>query len=289
MKAMQEHIDFPMQSAVKVKWQKKKHFTYPWHFHNEIEILYVLEGSGTSFVADSIESFNPGDLAILGSNLPHFWRSDEKYYDPSNEEQIDYIVIQFSSDLLPESMFQYAEFSVIQQLFIKASRGLRFKPSFAGKAGKLIINLADSSGLERVILLLQLLNEMARTDDYKILAGELYKQHHAGIYDNRLAKVMNFLNIGYKQKIELKEIAELANLHPSSFCRYFKEKTGKSLSEYITELRLSYACRLITEGKMSISQVCFESGFNNLSNFNRIFKRTVKMTPSEYFYHFHRR
>src|SRR5690606_21191802 len=162
MKVMQEHIDFPMQSALKVKWQNKKSFTYPWHFHHEIEILYVIEGSGTSFVADNVENFVSGDLAILGSNLPHFWRSNESY-SQDNDKNINYIVIQFPVQLFPESMFKYSEFQVIQKLYEKASRGIRFNPPFTQEAGKLIKRIARTSGFERLILFMKLLNNMATT------------------------------------------------------------------------------------------------------------------------------
>lgn len=284
---MQEHIDFPLRTAVKVKWRKMPHFTYPWHFHNEYEILYVIEGTGTSFVADNVEQFESGDLAMLGSNLPHFWRSDEKYHMPESQEKINYIVIQFSGDLIRESFFEYPEFHVIQELFQRSSRGIRFLPSFAAKAGKVVLKIVQSSGFDRVILLLKLLHELAKTNQYRLLAGELYQQQNHDFTDDRLTKVLHFLTTQYQQKIELEKVAEIAHLHPSAFCRYFKEKTGKSLSEYVTDLRISYACKLIIEGKLSVSQVCFESGFNNLSNFNRTFKRQTNMTPTKYFHRFH--
>ncbi len=287
MKVMQEYIDFPLRTAVKVKWRKMPHFTYPWHFHSEFEILYVIEGSGTSFVADNIEQFGSGDLAMLGSNLPHFWRSDEKYHAPESHEKINYIVIQFPGDLFREPIFEYPEFHVIQELFGRSSRGIRFLPPFSEKAGKMVLKVAQSSGFDRVILLLKLLHELAKTEKYRLLAGELYHQQNHDFTDNRLTKVLHFLTTQYQQKIELDKVAEIAHLHPSAFCRFFKEKTGKSLSEYVTDLRISYACKLIIEGKLSVSQVCFESGFNNLSNFNRTFKRLTKMTPTEYFQRFH--
>ena len=284
---MQEHIDFPLRTAVKVKWQKKPHFTYPWHFHSELEILYVIDGIGTSFVADSIEPFESGDLAMLGSNLPHFWRSDEKYHVPGSQEKINYIVIQFPADLFKESLFEYPEFHLIKELFKRASRGIRFLPPFAEKAGRMVLKIAQSSGFNRVILLLRLLHELAKTEQFRLLAGELYHQQNHDFTDDRLTKVLHFLTTHYQQKIVLRKVAEIAHLHPTAFCRFFKEKTGKSLSEYVTDLRISYACKLLIEGKFSVSQVCFESGFNNLSNFNRTFKRQTEMTPTEYSQRFH--
>ncbi len=286
MKAMQEHIDFPLRSAVKVKWQQKPHFTYPWHFHSEFEILYVIEGTGTSYVADNIESFQPGDLAIIGSNLPHFWRSDEKYHTPGSKEKINYIVIQFPGELFRGAFFEYPEFFLIQQFLKRASRGIRFLSPFSSKAGKLIIKIAQSSGFERIVLLLRLLHLLAAANEYRLLAGELYTKQEYDFTSDRLTKVLHFVNTSYRQKIELEKVAEIAHLHPSAFCRYFKEKTGKSLSQYISDLRISYACKLITEGRLSISQICYECGFNNLSNFNRSFKKHTGFTPTAYYSNF---
>ncbi|SHF39549.1 transcriptional regulator, AraC family [Mariniphaga anaerophila] len=287
MKVMQEYIDFPLRAAMKVKWRKMPHFTYPWHFHSEYEILYIIEGSGTSFVADNIEQFNAGDLAMLGSNLPHFWRSDEKYHSPNSEEKINYIVIQFPDDLFRESLFEYPEFRAIKELLDRSSRGIRFSSLFSEKVAAQIVNIAQSSGFEQVILLLQFLQELAKAQDYRLLAGELYNLQRHDFTDDRLTRVLHFLTTRYQQKVELEQVAEIAHLHPSAFCRFFKEKTGKSLTAYITDLRISYACKLLIEGKLSVSQVCFECGFNNLSNFNRTFKRLAKMTPTAYFQKFH--
>jgi len=283
---MHEHIDFPLQSAIKVKWQRKPHFTYPWHFHSEYEILYVIEGTGNSFVANNIESFQSGDLALLGSNLPHFWRSDEKYHAKDSQENINYIVIQFSNELLNESLVKFVEFQLISDLLKQSVRGIRFSEPFSEKAGKKIIKIARSKGFKQLILLLELLQEFGKTDQYRLLASESYNEQEQNFSNDRMTKVLHYINTSYQQKVELKKVASIANLHPSAFCRYFKEKTGKSLSEYVNNMRLRYACRLLLEGKLSVSQICFESGFNNLSNFNRTFKKQTTYTPTEYYNEF---
>jgi len=285
---MHEHIDFPLQSAIKVKWQRKPHFTYPWHFHSEYEILYVIEGEGNSFVANNIESFQSGDLALLGSNLPHFWRSDEKYHAKDSQEIINYIVIQFSNELLNESFLKFVEFQRINDLLKQSVRGIRFLEPFSEKAGKKIIKIARSKGFKQLILLLELLQEFGNTDQYRLLASELYNEQEQNFSNDRMAKVLHYINTSYQQKVELEKVASIANLHPAAFCRYFKEKTGKSLSEYLNNMRLSYACRLLLERKLSVSQICFECGFNNLSNFNRTFKKHTAYTPTEYYTEFHR-
>lgn len=286
---MHEHIDFPGRSTVKVKWQEKPHFTYPWHFHSEYEILYVIDGYGTSFVADNIEEFTAGDLVLVGSNLPHFWKSDESFHSDKNRKKIKYIVIQFSNEFFREAISEYPDFHYIKILLERASRGIRFDTVFSEKVKKQLFELAAATGFERTIKLLVFLQRLAKTSKYRLLAGELYQIENHHFVSSRLNKVMHYLNANYLNKIELKKVAEVANLHPSAFCRFFKEKSGKSLSQFVNDMRISYACRLIIEGKMTASQVCFESGFNNLSNFNRTFKRHTGFTPTGYFEEFHRK
>ena len=289
MKIMHEQIDFPGRSAVKVKLKEMPHFTYPLHFHPEFEILYVIEGSGTSFVADSIETFQSGDLALIGSNLPHFWRSDENYLNSEGKLKIKYVVIQFPNDFLKDEIENYPEYHLIGELLKRASQGIRFSNEFSQKISTKIIKISKTGGFERIILLQELLQCLAKSKDYRLLAGELYQKGSNNFINFRLTKVMQFLNTNYQKKIELEKIAGIANLHPAAFCRFFKEKTGKSLSEYVNDMRIGYACRLIIDGKLSVSQISYESGFNNLSNFNRTFKKHTGFTPTNYFQEFHKK
>lgn len=285
---MHEHIDFPGRSAIKVKWREMPHFTYPWHFHDEYELLYVIEGSGTSFVADSIEKFSSGDLALLGCNLPHFWKSDDQYMESQGRLKVRYIVIQFPSDFFRDQISNYPEFYLIGDLLRRSSRGIRFHQALAEKVSKRIIRLSKISGLERIMLLLEILQILAKTSDYQLLAGELYQYEPHDFSSDRLTRVLHYIHTSYQRKIELNVVAGLAHLHPSAFCRFFREKTGKSLSEYVNDMRIGYACKLIMEGKMSVSQIGFECGFNNLSNFNRTFKKHTGYSPSGYYQEYSR-
>lgn len=287
MKLMHEQIDFPGRSAVKVKVREMPYFTYPWHFHSEYEILYVIDGFGTRFVADNIEPFTSGELALIGSNLPHFWRSDESYINSNGKLKVRYIVIQFPDDFLKNEIENYPEFNLIRELLHKSSRGIGFSKAFSEKIAKKLIRLTQINGFERILMLQEILQLMAKTNECKMLAGELYHAERHDFTSDRLTKIMHFLSTNYQRKIELEKVAEIANLHPSAFCRFFKEKTGKSLSEFISDLRIGYACRLIIEGKLTVSQICFESGFNNISNFNRTFKSNTGFTPTSYFRKFH--
>ena len=288
MKLMHEQIDFPGLSPVKVKVREMPYFTYPWHFHDEYEILYVSDGFGTRFIADNIEPFESGDLVLVGSNVPHFWRSDDSYTNSKGRLNVKYIVIQFPGDFLKKEIENYPEYHLIGELLSRSTRGIKFSSEFSDQISGKIKKIAKKSGLERILLLQELLQTLAKTADFKLLAGEIYKAELHDFTNDRLAKVMLFLNTNYQWKVELEKVAEIANLHPSAFCRYFKGKTGKSLSEYVNDMRIGYACRLIIDGKMSISQIGFESGFNNLSNFNRTFKKHTGFTPSNYSLEFNR-
>lgn len=283
---MEEHIDFPGGSALKVRYSEKPCFNYPLHFHPEIEILYIVEGSGTRFVADSIEGFVPGELVIIGENVPHFWRSDERYISGDEKLKVKYFVIQFPGDFLFDEIKKYPEYLLIDDLLKRISRGICFTESFSRKMGVSIKKIWKSSGFERIIRFQELLYQMAKTSEFKYLAGEFYQVTYPYHPDIRLSKIIQFLNSNYLKKIELEEVALFANLHPTAFCRFFREKTGKTFIMYLNELRIGYACKLILDNKLQVSQIATESGFNNMSNFNRIFKKHTHLTPSEYYAEF---
>ncbi len=286
---MHEQINFPGKSVVKVKVQEKQGFTYPWHFHSEYEIVYVLEGTGTRFVADSIEEFTSGDFVLMASNLPHFWKSDVPNEKRNSKKLVKYIVLQFLNDFFREAITDYPEFNMIKELLNRSGRGICFTKEFADKAHKKVMKVVRSDGFDRLTYMLQLLQFMAKSKEYRLLAGRFYQVGKHNFTSDRLTKVMHYLNANYLGKVELKDVAAVANMHPSAFCRYFKENSGKSLSEFISEIRIGYACRLLLEGKMTVSQICFESGFNNLSNFNRAFKKNTGYTPTSYFEEFQRK
>ena len=287
-KIMHEQIDFPGRSLIKVKVQDKERFTYPWHFHPEYELLYVIKGEGNSYVADSIEKFRTGDLVMTGSNLPHFWKEKTMTNNEAKLINIRYVVIQFSDTFLKEAISEYPEFQMIKDLLKRSGRGIRFNPGFTKKIVQHIFKVVNATGFERILYMLQLLQKLATTNKYRLLAGELYEVENYDFASDRFTKVMHYLNTNYLNKVELENVAAVASMHPAAFCRYFKENSGKSLTEFVNHMRISYACRLLMEKKFSVSQVCFESGFNNLSNFNRIFKKHTGFTPTSYINEYHK-
>ena len=282
MKIMHEQVSFSPNTSLKVKWDDFPRFTYPWHFHSEYEIVFVLKSFGKRFVADSIEPFSEGDLVMLGSNLPHFWKNDDLFFSEDKEYRVNAIVIHFPKDFFEYEIANYSEFHSIRKLLRRSERGIKFHPDFSKKIGKDLKRLLKLKDLEQMLFFLKTLDKMSRTDQYKLLASDLYKIEEHGVLNDRLDKIMHFINQNYHRKIMQEEIAEKVGMTTAAFCRYFKEKTGKTFIIFVNEMRVGYACKLLIEKKMSVSQICFECGFNNLANFNRAFKKISGYTPSSY-------
>jgi AraC-like DNA-binding protein len=281
MKIMHEQVSFAPRTMLKVKWDDFPHFTYPWHFHSEFEIVYVLKSSGKRFVADSIEPFEEGDITLMGSNLPHFWKSDASG-NSENASRVNAIVVQFHKDFFREEISTYPEFHRINELLKRAARGIHFSKTSGEKIGKMLKRLLKLNGLDRMLYFIKLIDTMARTENYRILASKAYVLEEHKELNNRLDKIMHFINTNYQRKITQDEVATKIGMTTSAFCRYFKEKTGKGFIFFVNEMRIGYACKLLIENHISISQICFECGFNNISNFNRMFKRQTGYTPSDY-------
>jgi AraC-like DNA-binding protein len=278
---MHEQVSFAPRTMLKVKWDDFPHFTYPWHFHSEFELVYVLKSSGKRFVADSVEPFAEGDITLLGSNLPHFWKS-ETHSSESEGMRVNAIVVQFHKDFFRDEINSYPEFHRISELLKRAARGIYFAPQAAEKIGRMMKRLLNLNGLERMLYFIKLMDTIARTENYRILASKAYQLEEQKELNNRLDKIMHFINTNYQRKISQEEVATKIGMTTAAFCRYFKEKTGKGFIFFVNEMRIGYACKLLIENHLSISQICFECGFNNISNFNRMFKRQTGFTPGEY-------
>ena len=261
----------------------KPYFTDLWHFHPEIEILYVREGFGTKYVGDSINTFCPGDIVIVGSNTPHVWSSNSDFLNPENKLISSAICIQFMEDFMRKSSSGIPELHKINEFLNEAKRGIQF----VNETRDILINhieeLLSLTGMKRLIGLLTILDIMSTSKDLKYLSSPDYEPGIINSEDkDRMETIFRYVIKNYPNKIFLEEIASLVNLTPQSFCRYFKSRTTKVFSSFVNEVRIGNSCKMLIENKWTISQVCFESGFNYLSNFNRQFKRIKGITPSEF-------
>ena len=259
------------------------YFTDLWHFHPEIEILYIKEGFGTKYVGDSFYPFSPGEVVIIGSDTPHVWSCNPDYLNPANNLKSSAICIQFAERFLGESILNLPEFYKINNLLNESKRGILF----GKRASNMLINalegLPKTIGVKRLIELLSILDIMSTSKDIRHLSSLNYKSVTIDSEDkDRIETISRYVIKNFPEKIFLDEIASLVHLTPQSFCRYFKSKTNKVFSTFVNEIRIGNACKMIIENKHSISQICYKSGFNYLSNFNRQFQRIKGLTPSEF-------
>lgn len=279
---LHENVVLEGDSPIRVKLNKIPHFTFPWHFHSEYEIIYIVEGYGIRHVGESREAFGPGDLVLMGSHLPHYWRSDDVFHQPNSDRSMHYYVLQFQSSFLSDAIEKYPELSSIRQLLAQSDNGLKFLPPYNTVFGEKIAEMYEQTGFTRFVNLLQLLEQMAQCKLTKTLSPTGVHIEPSPQMGERLNKLLAHINRSYQNKLTLYEIANWYGMNTTAFARYFKQKTGKTFVKYVNDLRIAFACKLMQGGNLNISQVCYECGFNNISNFNRSFKQLMNQTPSGY-------
>lgn len=264
-------------SFTSLKFQRNENIkSHVWHYHPEVELIFVCKGSGKRQIGSNISYFSDGDLVLIGSNLPHCGLTNE---NTNNDYEM---VIQFKPDFLGENIWETPEMQRISALLEKSKAGIVFEENIKKTVGKKIAEMHEMSSLNKLLTFLEILDELATTQDYRILnAGKYYLQTQ--VEDNeRINHIFNYVKDHFKEQITLEEIADLANMKVPSFCRYFKKITNKTFTQFVNEYRITHSLKLLAEQPLSITEVCFESGFNNFSYFNKTFKEYIKKSPSQY-------
>lgn len=265
--------------SLSVNHNKFPHFLKLWHYHEHLELVLILQSTGTRFVGNSIEKFSEGEIILLGKNLPHMWLNDEKYFEENSELMAEAIALHFKEDLLCSSVHQVPEFKSLKLLFEKAKKGLKFvvpNPEFIEDI-KLMVSLNE---FDRILQLLKILNTLSQQKAV-VLSNNGFNDSFSELNSN-MDEVYSYIFNNFKQQITLGEVAKIMNMHPAAFSRFFKKASRKTFSRYLNEIRVGYACKLILEQKYSMTTICYESGFNNISNFNRQFKSITSLSPTEY-------
>ncbi|WP_316837935.1 AraC family transcriptional regulator [Pedobacter nutrimenti] len=271
-----------LQHSIFIKEVHVKNLNNPLHFHNEYEMVLINASSGRRIVGDSIEDFSAGDLVLMGPNLPHVMYNDKEYYDPASDREVKAIVTYFRLDWLNEEFINSNEVTRFNELLKDINRGIRVYGRSQKQVVRLLNKLLQSTGLKRIINLLHILNLLSETKEYKCLASVGYSNPHNQKDVQRINRVYNYIMNNFAEEITLKNASMLANMTISAFCKYFKAQTQKTFTQFVNEVRIGYACKLLCNDSLSISQVCFQSGFNNLTNFNRNFKHYTKVSPSDF-------
>jgi AraC-like DNA-binding protein len=283
MKAYFHKVPINTQNSFSVRHERRANFGTIWHYHPELELHYVIRGEGVRLVGDNISNFSSNEIVLLGENLPHTWRCKEEYFQQNSELAVEAIVIQFLPDCLGRYLLGLPEAYLLPKLFEKAKNGLIISGETKEKLIPLMYAAVEATNLNRIIVLLSILKVLAETDESEAIATKYHAFAQSNESDTiRINKVCSYTLTNYKKEITLEEIASISNLSVTSFCRYFKFITNKTYYDFLIEIRISHACRLLIEDKLPTEVLCFECGFNNVSNFYRHFKKITKMTPLEY-------
>ena len=247
-----------------------------WHFHPEYEIVYISNGKGRRHIANHISYFEDGDLIFLGPHLPHFGFSDQ-IEKPHLE-----IVLQMKPDFLGAQFFDQPELNSVKQLMERSHVGLSFHGVTKREIGGRLNQLFHLSPFERLIELMKILHRLSQSKEYTLLNVERFSLEVDSQHFERMQEIYQYVGHHFQQEISLQAISDRVNMTPPAFCRFFKKLTGKTFTQFTNEMRIDHARRLLSNQHLSIAAVSYESGFNNLSHFNKQFRQIVGVSPSEY-------
>ncbi|MBX2894194.1 MAG: AraC family transcriptional regulator [Cyclobacteriaceae bacterium] len=258
------------------------HFDPNWHFHPEYQIFLVLKGTGTRFIGDHVTPFKKDDLVFTGPNLPHLWQSDHEYFIDNTELRTEGIVIYFPENFLGKELLQKNEMYKVKQLLQLAHQGVEIYGETHKRVSELMHRVLHVSDFDQVLTLLNMLNIISNSSEFRLLATEGYTNSMKETETDRMNRVYAYVMKNFREKIMLEDVAAIANMSPSAFSRYFKVHANKTFSDFLTEIRVGHSCKLLTNQTINVSQICYDSGFSTLSNFNRQFKAVTHYSPLEY-------
>ncbi|HEY2347951.1 MAG TPA: AraC family transcriptional regulator [Puia sp.] len=281
MKPVLEYLPREEEESFVVKFFDYDYYPTPWHYHPEYELVLVTESTGKRFIGDNIKSFGPGDLALIGPNLPHLYRNDSSYYDPRAGLRAKSIVVHFLAGSIGEDFLALPACRKIRALLSKSAMGLDIKGKTNTIVARKMFELLELRGFARLMKLIDILNTLAETREKKNISHQLIKGENEK-ESERLNKVFDYVTKNFLSDISIREVAALVYMAENSFSRYFSQRTRKTFSGFVNEIRLSHASKLLVDTENSVSDICFGSGYNNLSNFNRQFKEMYGLSPLAY-------
>lgn len=282
MKPVNVKLSKPPRSSFKYKKIQLNSLEFNWHYHPEYEIMFLYQSRGKRFIGDNISYYNEGDLFFIGPNLPHTWYSPPGVMGKQKKHQA--ILVQFLENFAGLDVYKVPELSPLQQLFSSAVRGLQFHGTVKEEIGKRLVQMGEQDNLERLLNLIKILDLMSKAEKSQVtvLSSIEFTPHLQPREQSRIDRVCTFINQKYKEPLRLKDAASIAHMSTTAFSRFFKKSTGKTFVSYVNELRIGWACKLLIETELTVAEICYEVGFNNLSNFNRRFTERHRMSPRKY-------
>ena len=276
MKVLPFKIPKPEHDALVYQEDYEFVFYNKFHQHEEIQVSYIAEGEGTLIVGDTINHYSKGDVLVIGSNLPHVFKSEVI----ENVKSL-MLTLFFTKDAFGKLFFDLEEMRELKSFFNRSENGLK-ATSHKQKLQNYFLQLKESSKFHRFIILLKILDILSKSR-YKPLSSFIYKKEYSDIEGKRMRDVMEYTMDNYQKTICLEDIAKISAMTKNAFCKYFKKRTNKTYFQFLNELRIAYACKiLLATNDDSIAEIAYKSGFNNISNFNRQFKSVMQIVPSEY-------
>ncbi len=263
-----------------LKEYNETYFEFPYHYHTEIEIFLIVKGQGKQFIGETISTFQDGTLLMLGKNLPHGWKNEKKH---KKDKSFDHIaLVQFDEEFAGKDFFQLPEMRFISSLFKKAVHGLNITGKTRDIVADNLVALMKKKDASNIIELLSILDIIAKSEEVERISKSAFLPNYSGLDHEKINKVYRYIFDNFSEDIHLEKIASLVNMSKSGFCHYFLKRTGKNFSQVVNEIRIKNACRLLTETSMSVSDICYQNGYNCLSNFNKQFHKITNTTPLKY-------
>ncbi|MEO1627044.1 MAG: AraC family transcriptional regulator [Bacteroidota bacterium] len=280
MKVFREITHLGKDDVFVIKSHPNARFEYPLHMHPEFELTLITKAAGKRIIGDSIEEYEGPDLVLIGPEVYHKW--DDEALPAHKKNKAHSIVLHFEPSLFTENLLCKQAFYPIKSLLQQSRRGIYFDGVTRKKVELKMHRLCRLSGLDAVLEFLSILQLLATSEEKRLLASEGFDIQVQSFQNQRIDDVCNYLRKHFRERVQIATVAKIANMSESAFSHFFKKSTCKSFTRYLIDLRLSHACKLLLETRNPVSQICYNCGFNNLSNFNRLFKKYKGMTPFDY-------
>ncbi|MHC0442542.1 AraC family transcriptional regulator [Flavobacterium sp. 3-210] len=254
------------------------YFPTPWHFHPEYELVLVVESTGTRIIGDHSSEFGPGNLVLIGPDLPHLYRNNPEFYLPNTELRAKSIVVHFNHETFSDGFLSLPESKNLNELLIQSSKGINITGLTNTLVSRMLFELMELNGLARWLKLLEILNCIAESEHLELISTNFIIGRN-GVESERMKKILHYVYQNFKQDIKIETIAGLVNMANNSFSRYFSQRTRQSFTSFLNEIRLTHATKMLIETQKSVLEISMESGFNNLSHFNSQFKIRYQQSP----------
>lgn len=281
MKASYRHISTPEDASFTIKEYCQPRFTNTFHFHHGYEVILIVKSAGQVYVGNKVMNYHEGEIFMFGPGLVHCWSSDN--LSASADDVAQATVVQFTADFMGKDFFETLELRKVKELLQESVYGLKFRNT-SPSLSPLFSQFQPNQQMKNLILLLQILEELCqrRKDGALLITDDVRKIHYKESDSKKLASIFNYVFENYHHEVDIRTAASLACMSEAAFCRYFKRNTHKTFSQFVNEIRISHATRLLMGKENNITDICYSCGFDNVSYFNRQFKIHQGITPREY-------